>query len=152
LLALAIRLFPPKNSRTRFAVWLAGLIVVAMLPLLSAAGIVVGHAQGVSHDTRSFLTIPASWAEGILAVWAAMAMLGLLRVAAGWWHVRRLRRSCVAINPELLGPQLQSVIAQLRRSRPVSILVSPSANVPAAVGFFEPIVVVPAWLAEESAA
>jgi beta-lactamase regulating signal transducer with metallopeptidase domain len=152
LLSLAMRLFPPRNSRTRFAIWLAALIAVAILPLLGAAGIVLGHGQGVSHNARSLLTIPATWAEAILAVWAAMALLGLLRVAAGWWHVHRLRRSCVAINPELLGPQLQSVIAQLRRSRPISILVSPSANVPAAVGFLKPIVVLPAWLAEESAA
>jgi len=152
LLSLAMRFFPPKNSRIRFAVWLAALIAVAVLPLLGAAGMAVGHARGLSHDAHSVLTIPAAWAETILVIWGAMAILGLLRVAAGWRHIRRLRRSCVAISPELLSPQLQSAIADLRRSRPVSILVSPGANVPAAVGFFKPIVVIPAWLAEESAA
>src|SRR5215471_4198461 len=94
LLSLAMRFFPPKNSRIRFGVWLAALIAVALLPLLGAAGMAVGHARGFSHDAHSVLTIPAAWAEAILAIWGAMAILGLLRVAAGWWHIRRLRLSC----------------------------------------------------------
>lgn len=158
LLSLAMRLFPPRNSRTRFAVWLAALMAVVMLPLLGIAGIAAGHERIFAHDAGSvasatpLFTIPAAWAESILAVWAALALAGLLRVAVGLWHVRRLRRSCVAIQPELLCPELGSAIAELKLSRPVSILVSPNASVPAAVGFVKPIVVVPAWLAEESAA
>jgi beta-lactamase regulating signal transducer with metallopeptidase domain len=154
LLSLAIRLFPPRNSRTRFAVWFAALIAVAVLPLLSAAGhlrILAHGAHPVAPGT-AWLTIPASWAISILGIWAGLVLLGLLRVSAGLWHVRRLRQSCVPMNPERLGPDLQSAIAELRLSRPVSILVSPAANVPAAVGFFHPMVVVPAWLAEECAA
>jgi beta-lactamase regulating signal transducer with metallopeptidase domain len=149
LVSLVMRWFPPKNSRTRFTVWLASLIVVAVLPLLGAA------AQTFSSDPHSvashtaLLTIPPFWAESILAIWVAMALLGLLRIGAGWWHVRRMRRSSVAISSEFLGTELQSAIAQVRLSRPVSILVSPSASVPAAVGFVKPVVVIPAWLAEE---
>jgi beta-lactamase regulating signal transducer with metallopeptidase domain len=161
LLSLAMRLFPPKNSRTRFAVWFAALMVMAMLPLLGAAGMPAGHARAIASSAHSggpsgpdaaLFTIPAFWAESILVVWVALGMLGLLRVGAGLWHVHRLRRSCIAINPELLGPELQSAIAELKLSRRASILVSPGASVPAAVGFFRPVVIVPEWLAEESAA
>lgn len=161
LLSLAMHLFPPKNSRTRFAVWFSALMVVAMLPLLGAAGMPAGHARTIASSAYSggpagpdaaLFTIPGFWAESILAVWVALALLGLLRVGAGLWHVHRLRQSCIAVNPELLGPELQSAIAQLKLSRRVSILVSRSASVPAAVGFFRPVVVVPEWLAEESAA
>ncbi|HMF89304.1 MAG TPA: M56 family metallopeptidase, partial [Candidatus Angelobacter sp.] len=155
LLSLAMRLFPPKSSRTRFAVGFSALVALAMLPVLGAVAMPAAHAKANlpgANPHEALLTIPASWAAAVFVVWATLALLGLLRVAAGVWHVRRLRQSCVAINPELLRPELRSGIADLKLSRPVSILVSPSASVPAAVGFFKPAVVVPAWLAEESAA
>ena len=85
LLSLAMRLFPPKTSRTRFAVWFSALIAVAVLPLLGVAGMTAGHARTIptAGPGKALLTIPASWAESILAVWAALAFLGLLRVGAG---------------------------------------------------------------------
>src|SRR5262249_3390253 len=157
LVSLALRLVPQKNSRTRFAAWFSALVAVAMLPLLGATRLwtitagfgSVGQPVGTNH---ALLTIPATWAESILAVWVALALLGLLRVAAGLWQVSRMRRGCFTLNPDLLGPELNAAIVEAKRSRPVSILVSSSASVPSAIGFFRPAVVVPAWLVEEDAA
>src|SRR5215471_216841 len=154
LLSLAMRLFPPKSSRTRFAVWFSALIADAVLPVLGVAGMTAGRAQTISASAagKALLTIPASWAESVFAIWALLAFLGLLRVGAGLWHIHQLRRSCTPINPELLGRELQSALAELKLSRSVSILVSPQSSVPAAVGFFRPVVVIPEWLAEETSA
>jgi BlaR1 peptidase M56 len=51
-----------------------------------------------------------------------------------------------------LSSAAQARIVEVSRRRGVSILVSPEVQVPTAMGFFHPAIVIPAWLAEESGA
>src|SRR5215472_15776905 len=146
---LLLRLLPKKNSRTRFAVWLAALLAVLVLPLLRGGfrphelSPVPGHA---------LFTISSSWAMAVVGIWAVIAGCGLIRVAAGVWQLRRLRRNCRQLSPQMLGPELQEAIEKLRRSRQVSILISERVEVPGAIGFFHPAIVLPPWIVEDLAA
>jgi beta-lactamase regulating signal transducer with metallopeptidase domain len=150
LLALAVtlllRLLPKKNSRTRFAVWLAALFAILILPLLR--GGFLPHELS-STPGHALFTISSAWAMYVLGIWAAIAACGLIRVAAGVWQLRRLRRNCRQLSRELLGPELQETIEKLRRSRRVSILVSAGVDVPGAIGFFHPAIVLPPWIVED---
>ena len=144
--SLVLRLVPRKNSQTRFAVWLATLLAIAVLPLL--------RAEWRPHSPQSvnghaLVTIPAAWATYVILVWAAIAIAGLLRVAVGLWTLRRLRRNCTQVPTQLLGGELRTAITEFQKTRRVSILVSPQVKVPGAIGFLRPAVVLPPWLAED---
>jgi beta-lactamase regulating signal transducer with metallopeptidase domain len=144
--ALGLRLSPRKNSQTRFAVWFATLLAVVALPLFGA-----GWRPQVMNPAASgaLVAIPATWAFVLVALWAVLAMAGVLRVGIGLLRIQRLRRSCAAIDPQLLSAELQEILSDFRKTRPVSILVSQRVDVPTALGFRRPAVVIPAWLAED---
>src|SRR5262249_35762765 len=82
--------------------------------------------------------------------WVVFAGIGLLRVGAGLWQIRGLCRNSSTIDPQFIGPETQKLIEEFRKSRPVSVLVSSQLDVPTAVGFFRPAVILPAWLAESA--
>lgn len=149
VVAAALRLAPERNSRTRFAVWLATLTAVVLLPLVQMgfAGITAGSGgTGVSNSAHALLTLSARLAEYIVLAWAVIAGLGLLRVAASLFQVHRLQRGCVPIHPEHLGPELETLIREFSQRRPAAILVSSRLDVPTAIGFFRPSVLIPAWM------
>jgi hypothetical protein len=89
------------------------------------------------------VAIPAFWAIAFFALWIVIAAAALARVAAGVWQVRQIRRSCTAIPSADLDPELQTLLSET--SRPVRLLVSNHARVPAALGFRNPAIVLPVW-------
>jgi beta-lactamase regulating signal transducer with metallopeptidase domain len=152
---MVLRLLPGKNSRTRFAVWFSTLVAVALMPLMAFESPLRSLLPGGSAPSHALIAIPVSWAEYIVLAWGAMAMIGVARVLAGIWQLRRLRRDlgqgCVLFEVGGLSGAAQARIAEVSRRRGVSILVSPEVQVPTAIGFFNPAIVIPAWLPEESA-
>ena len=125
LVWLLLRLVPGRNSGTRFAIWLATLAAMVLLPLLSQ-----WPGRDAGTQTAHGITISASIALWITCGWAALASLGLMRVALGLWQLSRLRNSCVEIPLATL----------------VSLCVSTQVEVPTALGFFRPAIVLPTWL------
>src|SRR6185312_1274223 len=87
----------------------------------------------------------------VFAGWMLLAFAGLVRVLAGVRELRRMRGKCEELNVESLGPALAHTIEDFRKSRRVSLLVSKEVQVPTAVGFFKPAVIIPAWMLEERA-
>lgn len=139
-------LAPGKDSRTRFRVWFSTLLATAALPLLTAGWTSVA---AIADATQPVFSVPVSVVEYVCLAWLIVAMLGLLRVAAGLWQLRKLRSQCQPIGAEQLGAELASRVEEFRKLRPLSIVVSQDVHVPAAVGFFHPAIVLPAWLAAE---
>ncbi len=137
----------PRNSGTRFAVWFAALLGIAALPLFGN-----WVSNGAELTKRSEITMPASWALYIFAGWLLMAFLGLLRVGIGFWHLHRLRRTCVAVDVTALDPMLQKTLADFDSPREVKLCVSEQLRVPTAVGFTKPLVVIPSWTMQELSA
>jgi beta-lactamase regulating signal transducer with metallopeptidase domain len=153
IVALVLRLAPKKNSRTRFAVWLSTLAAVVVLPVVPMGIARAAKAETIndvvgSSASHALLTLSSTVAECIVLAWAALAALGLMRVGVSMLQIRRLRRDCSPIAPELLGEDLRILTNGVSRRRPVSLLVSSQIEVPTAIGFFRPAVVLPAWLAE----
>lgn len=144
--ALGVRFVPRNSSRAKFVVWFSALVATALLPLLDLK--LSGSAQAVSE--HGIFTLPLSAAIWVFTGWALLAGIGLLRVMAAMWQVRRLRQASSEVSRERLGRELAEIVDEFGKRRPVSILVSQAVQVPTAVGFFKSAVVLPEWMLQEA--
>jgi len=140
---LLLRLMGRQNAGTRYAVWLVALAGVVGLPILSGLGSARQGLPLVIPHAHPEITVPAVWASAFFFLWIAVAAAALGRVVAGVWQVRRIRGSCAEIPVSELDPVLLDLIAG--EKRPIRLLVSDKARVPAALGFRNPAIVLPAW-------
>jgi BlaR1 peptidase M56 len=151
-----LRLLPRQNSGTRFAVWFMALLAVAVLPVaglptagLPFGGIVGAHTLPTAGGARPLITIPGGWGILLFLGWVLAACAAMLRLIAGLCQLRGLRRSCFAIDPATLDLALQKTVAEFSSSRSVTLATSENVSVPAAVGFFKPMIVIPGWALRE---
>ncbi len=147
LLAWAVlRVSGRTGAVTRFAVWLSALLAITVLPL---AGFVGRSLETTPSSVDRTLTLPYSWAVYLFAAWALIAGFAVLKVTHGLCRIWVLRRSCRPLDPQTLDPLLQQTLQAFDSRRAVTLCTSESLNVPAAIGFFKPAVVFPAWALEE---
>jgi beta-lactamase regulating signal transducer with metallopeptidase domain len=137
---ILLRLVGRRNSSTRFAVWFFALVAIAALPVLSVAA-----SSARAGSAGSAITVPSSWALVIFFVWAAIAGTALFRVGVGLWQLRKLRASCTPIDAATLDPILQETLRGFQSVRSVTLCQSGRLQVPTAIGFLKPVVVLPAW-------
>jgi len=136
-----------RNSGIRFAILLAALFSIAALPVLT---IVTASSRAVPRGGAVWaVTMPGLWATYALLAWAVIAMAGLLRVALGLWQLRTVRAGSEIIDLASLDPILRSTLGEFESSRQVRIAVSEKVMVPAAIGFFRPMIVLPKWALRE---
>ncbi len=151
-----LRILRKQNSGTRFAVWFLALLAVAVLPLLFAfsGGRPPFPTLGLSSSLRPAITLPGVWAQVVLSVWAVGVLIALAKLAAGFWRVLQLRRSCMPIAEENLDPVFRKTLEAIRAresaaAQAITIAASESVRVPAAVGFWKPTIILPAWTLQE---
>jgi beta-lactamase regulating signal transducer with metallopeptidase domain len=145
IIAAVLNFLPARNSQTRFVVWFSALLAVMALPFMVFAP----QQTKVPASPHALFTISVSWAEYIVLAWAVLAACGLMRVAFGLWQLRRLRRSSVKLDWSALGPETQDLVNRFGGLRRVSLLVSSRVEVPAAIGFVRPAIILPAWMIED---
>ena len=143
-----LRFLPTRHAKTRFAVWFATLVAVVALPAweprIRAGFNFVTAAPFARTGPHPWIGLPA-WSGMLLSlVWIIAAGSALLQLIAGLWRLRSLRRSCTVITSDL-EPLLQRTVAQFAAQRKVTIARSPQLGVPAAIGFFRPMIVIPDW-------
>jgi beta-lactamase regulating signal transducer with metallopeptidase domain len=145
-----LRLFPRRNSRTSFAVWFSTLLATALLPLMRLAS---NSSDGAnSAGGHALVTVSTAWAWYVFLAWAGMASIGLLRVALATFQLRRMRAEAVAVDLKTLDADLRALLEDFQRYRKVSVLVSQRLEVPTAIGFCKPAIILPAWLLESTPA
>jgi bla regulator protein blaR1 len=147
-----LRLLPRQNSGTRFAVWFVALLAVGALPV--AGTLLIGRITGGNSllpagRMRPLITVPGPWGLVLFLAWVLAASVAMVRLVSGLWRLRVLRGSCVAIDGADLNPAIKEVIAEFSSSRSVQLSTSERVNVPAAIGFFKPMIVIPAWALRE---
>jgi beta-lactamase regulating signal transducer with metallopeptidase domain len=136
-----------RNSGTRFAVLLTALFSIAALPLLN---VLTASAGSPPSDAAVWsVTVPNQWATFLLLIWATIATVGLSRVALGLWQLRKVRAGNQSVDVTSLDPVLQRTLGELQSSRKVTLAVSDKLTVPAAIGFFHPMIVLPQWTLHE---
>jgi beta-lactamase regulating signal transducer with metallopeptidase domain len=146
---LLLQLFPKRDSRTNFVIWFSTLLATAMLPLLSLY--LEGRAVAPGGSPAVF-TVSTSIAWYVFVVWAVIALTGLARVVVATFQLRRLRSDAAPVEMESLPAELRSLIDDAQKSRTVSVLVSDQLEVPTAIGFRKPAVILPAWMVESTPA
>lgn len=153
LLAVAVwfllQIFPKKDSRTSFVVWFSTLLATALLPLLNLHSGGNGTAPATEH---ALVTISASWAGYIFLTWVVLALAGLARVAVATLQVRRLRAQTTPVNMNGLPSDVRALFQEFQQARSVSLLISRQLEVPTAIGFRKPAILLPAWLLESTPA
>lgn len=147
---ILLRVLPRQNAGTRFALWFSVLLGMIALPFLAGTffrASARGVAAGGSAVSRSLITLPDSLALGIAAIWALVVLMGLLRVVAGLWQVNRIRQNSEEVDPGLLSGEVKAALQEFPRA--VSLRISDSVRMPAAIGFLRPAVVIPRWFLKE---
>ncbi len=140
------RLSPKQSSGLRFAVWFSALLGLALSPFLGDA-IPAHGGNAFPRLAHAAITLPGSWALYAFGLWAVIGLLLLLRVGIGVWRLHVLRETFVPVDPEEVD---ESVRAILKRGQSrVSLYTSDRVQVPAAIGFIDPVIVLPRWLLDE---
>ncbi len=85
-----------------------------------------------------------SWLPLLTIAWILGACLFLVRPALGVFTVSRLKRTGTGPVAGNVERQLQTLITAMRISRPVQLMQSTMTNVPMVVGFFRPMILLPA--------
>jgi beta-lactamase regulating signal transducer with metallopeptidase domain len=158
-----LRVLRRQNSGTRFAVWFLALLAVAALPVLGsigegrglmAAGMSSGITSGMASanswgSLRPAITIPGRWALVVFLAWALGTCMAMMRLVAGLWRLRRLRRSCTPIVAADLDPAVRKTVDAIGAKWSITIATSERVRVPAAIGFWKRTIVLPAWALRE---
>jgi len=143
-----LRLVGRQNSGTRFAVWFAALVAIALLPFVPAA-----HIGGsMARAAHAEVTLPGAWALGLVCLWGSVAVLGAFRLLYGLLRVHGTRRNSSPKPPVELEPSLLETLEQCQAIRPVELRTSSSVRVPCAIGFVQPVILIPDWAFKELSA
>jgi uncharacterized protein (TIGR03435 family) len=88
--------------------------------------------------------MPGQFLSWVVAFWLAGATAFSLRLLFGWLAAERLRYRMVRVAPADWQRILDRLKTRLSVARPVRLLVSGLVEVPAAIGWLRPVVLVPA--------
>jgi len=115
-----------------------------------AAGMSSFMSSATSWGTlRPAITIPGRWAVFVFLAWALGASVAMMRLLAGLWRLRRLRRSCTPIVAADLDPAVRKTVEAIGAKQSITIAMSEYVRVPAAIGFWKRTIVLPAWALRE---
>jgi len=138
---LGLRAFSKQGSAVRFAVWFFALVGIAAVPFAPS----FQDSNSGALPLQTGLTLPGSWAITILGIWLAALLLIGVRFAVGIWKVRKLKRESAPLDPSELPFEAQLALAEFRANRQVQVCRSNRVRIPTAIGFFRPVVLLPAW-------
>jgi beta-lactamase regulating signal transducer with metallopeptidase domain len=135
---LLVRVALRTSAATRYAAWCVALVAAVASPVLTL---------------QRFVRLPVSDAVlvAVVAVWALGAFAVLARTAFAAAALARIKRVAFPLAPsERAG--LASWRALSPRTRDLRLCVSDEVDMPAAIGLFDAMVVLPQWLAGECSA
>ncbi len=115
---------------------------------------VASESSQTADALRSAGTAPRTWRDRMVAIvepwlatlvviWLAGVVLLSARPVAGWWYVRRLRRDGTAAVSPSVKRLLEHAAERLGVRRAVDVVQSTLVAVPAVIGFFRPLVLLP---------
>lgn len=142
-----LRLIGRQNSGARFAIWFLALLAIVALPFFAGYGVgAVNSTMIAPANLHREIILSSFWANCLLAAWAVGAALLLVRLSVGLWRVRCYRSHCSEVDFAGLDPTISAILREFALNRRVELCVSSDVASPAAIGFFRPAIVFPAWL------
>ncbi len=138
------------------------LILLALAPVLTFAWLATGtgnHAvPGLTTMSESVQAGVASSASGssgwalsaflpvIVGLWFCGVSIMSVRLGAGWWYVRQLRRRADYRMPQEIQARLEDIATQLDMARHVGLAFSNQIAGPMLIGVFRPLILLPTGL------
>ena len=167
----ALWLLRSASAQTRYVVACAALVAMTAAPIITArlpsvsdvAGAPIDRlssvlSQGTATGTVAMFGGPSPVRPGlsmqavrlaldgllpvVVAVWFAGVALLLLRLAGGWWRVRRLHREALALTSSRWQAVSERIESRLGVRR-VHVVDSPRVDTPTALGWLRPVVLLP---------
>jgi beta-lactamase regulating signal transducer with metallopeptidase domain len=152
-----LTIVPARAARVRYALATLTLAIMVALPLatalrLDAAFDAATPAFAAPAPTalpsvstalvriRAELEPTLPW---IVALWLGGVLVLSARLASGWVTMRRLATTGTRPVPEAWRQALARLATQLRVSRPVRLLASALIQVPAVIGWWRPVILIP---------
>jgi beta-lactamase regulating signal transducer with metallopeptidase domain len=155
------------TSRTRYGMACASLAAMALAPIVTywwigaGSGLIPADPSGwsarpfaVAYSSAARVVadgwhvnlheLPRQVLPWIVTAWLCGALMFSIRLAGGWAVAARMRKAGKAhpAPPEWQG-KLADLMARMRYSRPVRLLVSPLAQAPAVAGWLRPAILMP---------
>src|ERR1700758_513401 len=141
-----LRMIGRRNAGTRFAVWFCALGAIVLAPFLETS-----TTAPIVHPSAA-IVMPREWSWYLFAAWTAIALVGMARVVAGLRHLHVIRKSCVPVETSTLDSAILQAMQDFRSVRGVELCASDAVQIPTAIGFFRPAVVLPSWTLRELSA
>jgi beta-lactamase regulating signal transducer with metallopeptidase domain len=132
-----------KSSGVRFVIWFSALVATASPFFVFRPG---GEGWAAVRVSLPEISLSPQWALYIFGIWVLFAGMGLTRVARGLVRVRQLKKTCVPLEASHAA-RIQSSLGSL--SRKAQLSTSEHLRVPSALGFFRPVIALPAWTLRE---
>lgn len=141
------------SSASTHLLWCAGLIAIAMLPLVPILFSWAPNAASTTNGLTVF-TVTANSAQLsdssaqilaplVTALYSIVAFALLLSLSKSWWHLRNLDALASACN-DLDCQQLFSKLVEDKEiRRPVQLKISRAVNSPVSYGLWRPVVLLP---------
>jgi len=146
LVWVLFRLVVRQSSGTRFAVWFSALLAIVALPFFAGSSFAVRPGAFPALNSHGAIILSGSWAVYLFGAWGVVAALLLLRLSVGFWRVHQIRRNCSDVDLASVDPAVAGIVLEFAAHRRVKLCVSGDLAIPAAIGFFRPAIVFPAWL------
>lgn len=164
LLAVTLAAFRRRPATWRYAAACAALLLMPATFAVTLALMIPERARTAAlwqwWDTAAPAGGPdsgfaAGWAAGspwadrivwLVPVWMACVLVLYARTLGGWLAARRLRTAGAWPVEGFWQGRLHQAAARLRISKPVRLLESCLAEAPVVIGYFRPVILVPAGL------
>jgi len=148
-LSICIKILPRISAASRFALWAAGFVIAACLPvfpwiaqLASRANHEPVAARLAENAGHPLLQLDLRWSALLVGLCAVAAIFRVVDLAI---HSRRLRRLWTSATPIEISAKLALVLTELGRTR-AQICSTAMLERPSVIGFFAPRILIPDWL------
>lgn len=147
-LTALLTIIPARAARLRYALASATLLFMLALPVATALRL-SGASDGVISPP-TFVTLTARIRSEIeptlpwiVGLWLVGVLVLSVQLASGWRATRRLTTVGSRAVPDAWQQAFDRLAAQLRVSRPVRLVASALVQVPAVIGWWRPVILIP---------
>jgi uncharacterized protein (TIGR03435 family) len=100
-------------------------------------------ASGAAAGRKTASAGVVTWLPIVVAVWLLGVVVLSMRLAGGWWRVRRLQRASAASAPSVWSDVASRLAVTLGLRRIVHVVDSAFVDTPMVIGWIRPVIVLP---------
>lgn len=141
-IGLCLRLVPKTSASSRFIIWTAVFLVLALLPFLHLPHL--AHSGIATSNSGPLLQLDVRWSIAITFLWLLSSLVRATRLALHGYKLRVLWRNS---SPVTTGVLCHSLLCHAGH-RTAQLCTTTDLDRPSVIGFFSPRILIPAWLFE----